>query len=729
MEVGPEMTRNRLLLVGLLVALALAAASAIWTLSGGDRAVNVLLITMDTTRADRLGCYGYPHGLTPHINGLAAEGVCFDSAFCTVPLTLPSHATILTGLQPPEHGLRTNGRTRLDASIPTLATVLRENGYRTGAFIAAFALDSKFGLDNGFDTYDDDMAHAYSQKVKDPLGLYRPANVVVNSALQWLEANADAPFFCWVHLYDPHLPYNPHEALIGTPFYGQKTYDAEIAFMDLHIGRLLRFLQERDLRRRTLVVAVGDHGEGLWDHGERDHGYLLYDTTLRVPLICSQPGTVPQGHRTDAMVSLVDLFPTLLDFLGVSQPSARAGRSFKPALFGGQPTFQPLYAETDHPYATFQWSPLRAFLTAEWKYIRTSRPELYDRRQDPGEANNLAAARPETTSKLEAALASLESQMTPYSAEQVELTREETKVLESLGYVAGTDHPEDQIPANTTLPDIKDRLVVVDKDRERAQLMAEGQFEQAAELCQEIVALAPESARLRCSWGEALEKAGRLEEAAHAYSTAIDAEPTLARAYTSLGLVYLRLGRPEEALQAYRQGLALAPQDYGARNDMAAALIGLGRLDEAAEELQQILMYQPNHEDAHFNLGRVRVMQKDFAGAVPHFVQALRANPRRVEVLNALAWLLATVEGLGTTEVGSAVQLAQQACELTGYQEAAILDTLAAAYADIGDFTQAVSTAQEALRLASSRGQEQLAEAIRQRLDLYRSGQPYRQSP
>jgi arylsulfatase A-like enzyme len=270
--------RGRLFLIAVLSTLVLAAGEADDVdLSERQAGFNLLLITLDTTRADRLGLYGYELALTPALDGLASRGVVFDQAFTNVPMTLPAHATIMTGLQPPEHGIRINGRERLDLDRPTLAEVLRDRGYQTGAFVASFTLNANNGLNVGFDVYDEDLSVAHEQREENQFYVYRSGKLVVDSALAWLaERDTERYFFAWVPFVDPHLPYVAHPELADTKFDGRVNYDAEIAFMGAQLSRLLSFLEAQNLSARTVVVAVGDHGEGLGQHGEPEHGYMLY---------------------------------------------------------------------------------------------------------------------------------------------------------------------------------------------------------------------------------------------------------------------------------------------------------------------------------------------------------------------------------------------------------------------------------------------------------------------
>ena len=346
-------------------------------------APNLLLLTLDTTRADRLGCYGYAAAQTPALDAIAARGVRVEQAYCAVPLTLPSHVSLLTGTYPPANGIRVNGGGMLSAELPTLAEEFQIRGYRTGAFVAAWVLSATFGLDRGFDHYDDDVGgHDGSTEI----GSERPADAVCDAALDWLDRQPDVPFFAWVHFFDPHTPYAP------PPGYRQASadpYDGEITFMDAQLGRLTAWLDERQLREKTLIVVAGDHGESFDEHGETEHGMLIYDTTLHVPLIFSFPARLPAGTVLSTGGRLTDVFPTVADLLGWKAPPGTDGISLTPALRAGEGRFPTTYAESRYPRQSFGWAALRSLITAEWKYIDAPQPELYDRDGDAQELTNL----------------------------------------------------------------------------------------------------------------------------------------------------------------------------------------------------------------------------------------------------------------------------------------------------------------------------------------------------
>ena len=372
----------------------------------------------------------------------------FESAFTTVPMTLPAHASLFTGLYPSEHGIHTNGKSRLNDDIPTLAEACRDRGYDTGAFVASFVVDSKFGLDRGFQTYGDDLTG--TEATEEVLHRSREGNVVIDEALGWLKSCTRNPFLCWVHLYDPHSPYLDHHDLFGERFH-DRPYDAEIAYVDVQLGRLLDFLHTQKLEQQTLVIVVGDHGEGLDQHRERRHGQTLYNSVLHVPWIMSLPGTIPAGTRVTTPASLVDLYPTVLEALHLKASAKISGRSLLAAAKGNNLRARPLYAETDEPWIESGWSPLRCLISDEWKYIRTSKVELYDIRHDPDETRNLATELPGQVQFLESNLADLESSLLRAPGADVRLSSKEVQKLSGLGYLghAGGNGAQRRVPICT----------------------------------------------------------------------------------------------------------------------------------------------------------------------------------------------------------------------------------------------------------------------------------------
>ena len=486
-----------------IVALIIVAADAVWWRAGRrPLPYNVLLITLDTTRADRLGCYGYAPARTPALDRLASEGLLFERAYSAVPLTLPSHATILTGLLPPEHGLVRNAEGVLPKSVPTLATVVRERGYATGAFVASPIVDAKYGLNRGFDTYDDRLpSGGVRGTAEEP---YRPANAVAEPAVAWIKDHASGRFFCWVHFFDAHWPYYLHEDVFGQQF-ASRPYDAGIAFVDLHVAKLLRALDELGLRRKTLVVVVGDHGESSdGEHREPrpHHGYMLYNPTLRVPLIYSLPGAVAANRRVPQPVSLVDLYPTVAEFLRLPAPRSGRGVSHARAFRGRPISPRECYAETAYP-PVYGCAAQQSLVAEPWKYIRSPRPELYDLSADPGELRNLASAMPDKIRQMDQALAALEQGLTRRPAGLVQLTTEDRRRLESLGYVGGGGSTP---PAGGLVltNDIKDAVAPIALGMEAEELGRTGRRSDAIAMWRRVVAARPGFLTFRNSLAAAL---------------------------------------------------------------------------------------------------------------------------------------------------------------------------------------------------------------------------------
>lgn len=386
---------------------------------GAAAGADVLLVTLDTTRVDRLGTYGNEEIHTEHIDRLAREGAAFTRAVAVAPTTLPSHASILTGLYPHRHGARANTAFELAESRSTLAEILRSAGYATGAFTSTLVLDSKFGLDQGFDVYDDDTpVHS------DWVVAQRPADATTDRALAWLSEPRDRPFFAWVHYYDPHSPYAPPEA-----YAGGNEYDGEIAFVDDQLGRILRLLEERG--RKAVVVVVADHGEALGEQGESTHGMLVGEATVRVPLVVHAPGVVAAGTRVDAWVSQVDLVPTLLSLLGVPAPIGLDGADLTRRIDERE-----VYSENLEARVQFGWRRMSALYDGDLKYVEGARPELYDVAADPREAVDLAKARPAEVERLERRAEEVRASGDDFVAPRMFITREEQTKLEALGYVA-----------------------------------------------------------------------------------------------------------------------------------------------------------------------------------------------------------------------------------------------------------------------------------------------------
>ena len=601
-------------------------------MTGMASGCNVLLITMDTTRADHLGCYGGATIVTPVLDLLAESGVRFEQAFTQVPITLPAHTSLLTGVYPPEHGLRVNGRHALGAELPTLADFFQAHGYRTGAFLGTAILDAHYGLSRGFETYDDEMP-------KDGNGrklAQRPANQVCRQALDWLTQVKDQRFMAWIHFYDPHTPYQAppdFSQRIGDP------YDAEIAFMDANIHQLLEWLKANDLTSRTLIVAVADHGESLGEHGYEWHQLLVYDAMMRVPLIFSLPGRLPEGKTHRGLVELVDVLPTVLNLMGWDIPEQVSGVAVAPGLEADGPAGRICYGESDYPFDSFGWGKLRCLFDQRWKYIRAPVVELYDRQADPRELHNLAEQHPEIVERMERELAAREADMASYRVGEIIVDAETRRALESLGYVGGA------APSGEDSSDLKNPrdMVQVEVNYQTAQdLWGTGKVAAAVSLLESTLAQSPESFVIVELLGKAYAMAGRLEDSHRQLGRAVAMCPECANTYISPARILTGLGKFEEAFEVCQQALRIdskLSQGHRALGEISARL---GRVSEAIRFYQETLVLDPDDVQAHTDLALLLQQQNRPVEAVQILRQGLRIAPDHLDMANNLAWLLAT---------------------------------------------------------------------------------------
>jgi len=594
--------------------------------------LNVLLITLDTFRADRMGA------LTPNLTRLAAEGIRFDQAQSPVPLTLPAHASILSGLLPLHHGLRNNGAGVFPASYETLATVFSANGYRTGAFVGAFVLDRRFGLNRGFDVYDDEIARDPGTDLT--LETERRADRVVDRAEAWLRGGDGRPAFAWVHLWDAHAPYAP-----PSPY--PQTYDGEIAFVDAQLGRLLAAVD----RTQTVVIVVGDHGESLGEHGEQTHGLLLYQPTLHIPMVIAWPDAEARVVREP--VSSVDLAATVASLAGLTMP-AGDGRNLAEALRGGGDLPRgDLYAETQYP-ATFGWSELTAMRRGEWKLIQGHAPELYDLGRNPPETVNALGEQRRLFRELASALDTLRT--TAVASTQDPVDDETKEKLASLGYIApapvasGGPRPD---PKNMAplFGELEQALTFIARGDARAAVpvLAElvrrdpanpvfratlararrelGSTSDAVELYRQAVALAPRDPDTWYNLGVALSECCDRKEAFAALSESARLDPRRAATHNALGVLLIQGGEPARAEESFRRAVDADPRDARGWNNAGNAMRALGRLPEAEDAYRKAASLAPAYADPFNGLGTILVQQQRAGEAIVLFETAIRLQP------------------------------------------------------------------------------------------------------
>jgi arylsulfatase A-like enzyme/Flp pilus assembly protein TadD len=549
----------------------------------------VLLITLDTFRADYLGCYGSTRAKTPNLDALAAGGVRFDQCTTTCPQTLPAHVSLMTGLYPEAHGVRANIYYRYDGRQPTLAEVLRRNGYRTGAVVAANVLSRHAGLARGFDDYDDleqeDAGAVASGELPQGAELERQAGTVTDRALAWLDRNArHRRFFLWVHYFDAHFPYAPPEDFAA--LHRDDLYAGEVEYLDRQIGRLLRDVMGMGLADRTLVVAVADHGEGLGDHGEARHAYFLYETTIRVPLILAYPGRLPAGRVVKRPVRTVDIMPTVLDLVGLETGESEA----RSLLADGSMVGDVAYAETLYGRLVMGLSRLKSLRDGRWKYIRGSRAQLYDLATDPGETTDVVAQHPEVASRLEARLRSVvgESLALARRPARVDISEERLAQLQALGYVAGNSvavGQEEELDFGGPSP--MEETATVGTFETAMDRGFEGKDAEAAALLRTLAAKVPWNFGVRMQLATSAMKLQLFDEAERNLKEALVLAPDHAPSLEAMIQLDLHFGRLDHALELCERLLKIHPGTAHIWMRKGEALLGLGRFDEAAAALTQ----------------------------------------------------------------------------------------------------------------------------------------------
>jgi choline-sulfatase len=605
-----------LLFCGLPV-LAQQSAAVKHGLPAGEARPNIILISVDTLRADRLSAEA-----TPNIDKLERGGTWFSQATSMVPLTLPSHVSMLTSTYPFVSGVEDNGE-RLAPGAVTLAGTLRAHGYQTAAFLGSFVLDRRFGLDQGFETYDSPSANSESS---DPGDIKRKGEAVAGAGEAWLTTRADRPFFLFLHLYDLHTPYNlsaAEEAKYG------KGYNGELRYVDHVVGNLWEYLTAHDLVNKSLIVFTSDHGEGLGDHDETTHGFFIYQSTLHVPLIIHWPaGGAPSPERVDTPASLLDLSPTILDAVGLPAPQAMQGAS----LLAGSP--REVFSESVYPQRHFGASALSALRRGHYKYIEAPRPEFYDLTQDPGELKNLYAEKGGLASAYRERLHQLRQLYKPRSeGTSNALSPEVIERLHALGYLTGNSTVTTSPPSQV---DPKDRIGDYEEYGRAISLASLGHLEQANTVLEKILARDRNLSDVRLALGLNQQRMGQDGQAIDEFRIVLAAQPASAIAHFDAGLSYYNLRQYEQAGKELNAALAISPGYAKAEILLARTLAQTGQYEQAAAQFNHVLQATPDSYDARDGLGTVAAMRGDWDESEKQLKSAISIEPTGAETHNTL---------------------------------------------------------------------------------------------
>jgi arylsulfatase A-like enzyme len=604
--------------------------------------LNIVLITLDTTRADRMGFLGSRRGLTPNLDLLAKGSVVFTRAYAQVPLTTPSHAALLTGTYPQYNHVEDLGAP-LGKDLPYLPDLLHQKGYRTAAFVGAYILDPKGtarGFERGFDLYDADFHHRKPGEDRYRT-IERRAGDVENRALAWLTIHGQAPFFIWLHFYDPHDPYDPPE-----PFktkYASVPYDGEIAYTDSIVGNFVKALREQGLYQNTLIAIAADHGEAFGEHGEERHGMFLYDETTHVPLVMKLPAGRSAGRRVEERVALADIAPSLLEAAGITAPTTMQSQSLFPlmvteksAINKGTASGRAIYSETNYGHRAFGWAALRSWREGKYLYVQAPKRELYDQLSDAGALNNLATSSKPVADTLNSQVEEFQKIVSSTPSPQSKMDPSQAENLRALGYLAVDSQSND---SNTKAEvDPKDRIDIANKFHRALISLEEDRYDDAIAELRELVRLAPDMSVGYLELGRSLLHGKDYREALPVLRVAVEKMPESGMAHFELGLGLVKTEQWDAALSEMQAATLRAPNSAQLHFSVGAIQLRLKRLPDATFEFEKALEIAPDHFLTNLKYGEMLlVLEGNPSAALPRLSKAVKVDETSGEARRFLA--------------------------------------------------------------------------------------------
>lgn len=593
---------------------------------------NIILITLDTTRADRMDFLGSTRGLTPNLDVVAKQGIVFTRAYSHVPLTTASHTTILTGTYPQFNHVTDFG-IPLNAHLPFLPDILHHHGYHTAAFVGSLILDpldgTAPGFDRGFDVYDAGF-HLRRHGMDRYKSVERRADDVVARALGWLSQNHASPFFLWVHLYDAHDPYDPPEPFKSR--FAAQPYDGEIAYADSAVGKLLSTLREHGLYDSALIAVMADHGESLGAHGENTHGVFLYDETLHVPLLIKLPTDKASGKRVDTRVGLVDVAPTILREAGLPIAKEMQGEPLQPMFQAGKAVEdRPAYAETEYPHRAFNWSSLRALRTGRYLFIQAPERELYNQSSDPEAKRNLANESKAVADTLASQVDAFRAKTSQTLVDLAKPDAEQAQKLAALGYVGGADASAAHEEKLMTGEDPKKKIEISNLLHDAMFDVEDARYQEALPLLKRVLAEQPEMPVANMQYGMAQARLKNYADALPALQKGVKLLPDNGMGHYELGLAMFETGDWKGAAPEFEAAVAKAPRWTDAHFSLAAVYARIDRVPEAMKELDTTLQLEPDHYRANLLRGRILSLQQNPQEALPNLEKAVQVQPTSLE--------------------------------------------------------------------------------------------------